>query len=444
MEVPTTMRAETRMGQRDVSTLANRFKRILCPRRINDLGREVRFSQRERVITPYRLALSLLSACATMRVETLADLQRGFNALFGTTVAYKPFHNQLAKWRFADFMRELVGVVLEACVVRVLSAGAGGAFSEFRRIIIQDGSSFAVKEALREHYPGRFKSKGPAAVELHVTMDLLEESASKVVLTPDTFPERPELPAPAELRGDLLLADRGYFDTEYLRALDKAGGSFVVRSYCSINPQVLDAYTGEGKRLARLCKKSLKDSRLSKKGLLDLDVQWGEGEDAFRCRLVVSWNRETREYRYLVTNLPRERYSAAQVATAYRLRWQVELLFKEWKSYANLHAFDTRNPSIAEGLIWAAIAAAALKRFLAHMTQQIHGVEISTRKVAMCAHHVLHDIFHALIEGRRGYLIKAIEAALRYLAANAMRAHPKRDRRSGRLQLGLRPVIACA
>ena len=36
---------------------------------------------------------------------------------------------------------------------------------------------------------------------------------------------------------------------------------------------------------------------------------------------------------------------------------------KEWKSYANLHAFDTANPAIVEGLMWTAIATAALKRF---------------------------------------------------------------------------------
>lgn len=432
------------MGRGELSRFVGRFKRVMAPSAVNTLGRAVRFSHRERVITPYRLALSLLASCATMRVGSLADIQRCFNALFGTQVAYKPFHNQLAKWRFGDFMRELVSVILTQWVVRILSAGHRGAFSEFGRIIIQDGSSFAVKEALREHYPGRFKSKGPAAVELHVTMDLLNESLSSVVLTPDTFAERPELPAPEQLTGDLLLADRGYFDVAYLGLLDAAGARFIVRGYTSINPTVLAAYATEGTRLKHLSGKCLKDCRLPKKCALDLDVAWGTGRRAFTARLVVSWSRAKQEYHYLVTNLARGCYTPEQIGQAYRLRWQIELLFKEWKSYANLHAFDTRNPSIAEGLIWAAIAAAAMKRYLAHITQVLYGVEVSTRKAAMCAHHVLIDIFRVLATGHSRQLHRAFRAAIEYLAANALRSHPKRDRKIGRLQLGLKPVIGAA
>ena len=139
------------MGQRDLNSWMRRFKQVLGSERVNALGRSVRFCQRERVITPHRLAMSLLSACATMRVESLADVQRCFNALFGTAVAYKPFHNQLAKWRFGDFMRELVEMMLKHWVVRVLRIQGDGAFSEFRHIVIQDGSSFALKEALAEY-----------------------------------------------------------------------------------------------------------------------------------------------------------------------------------------------------------------------------------------------------------------------------------------------------
>jgi hypothetical protein len=113
---------------------------------------------------------------------------------------------------------------------------------------------------------------------------------------------------------------------------------------------------------------------------------------------------------------------------------------KEWKSYANLHAFDTANPAIVEGLIWAAIAAAALKRFLASMTQLLAEVSMSTRKVAMCAVPSLGGIVQALKTGDVAGLYAALEEAITSLACHARRAHPQRDRQTGRLQLGLAPL----
>jgi hypothetical protein len=121
--------------------------------------------------------------------------------------------------------------------------------------------------------------------------------------------------------------------------------------------------------------------------------------------------------------------------------YNIELLFKEWKSYANLHAFDTENAAMVEGLIWTAIAAAALKRFLAYMTQLLAEVPMSTRKVAMCAVHVLGAIVRALQSGDVAGLYAALEEAVTYLACHAQRAHPKRDRQIGRSQLGLEPLF---
>jgi len=91
--------------------------------------------------------------------------------------------------------------------------------------------------------------------------------------------------------------------------------------------------------------------------------------------------------------------------------------------------------------MWAAIAAAALKRFLAHMTQLLMEVPMSTRKVAMCAMHVLGDLVEALKRGDLVGLYTALEAAITYLACHAQRAHPERDRQRGRSQLGLEPLF---
>jgi len=137
----------------------------------------------------------------------------------------------------------------------------------------------------------------------------------------------------------------------------------------------------------------------------------------------------------LCTNLPRTPFSAALVGRLYRFRWQVELCFKEWKSYANLHQFDTGNPHIAAGLIWASLCSAILKRFLAHATQQVGQVAISTRRVAMCAHLILDAIVHALLRGRR--LRAALQQGVAFLLENARRANLPRERRRGRLGPGL-------
>ena len=429
------------------NTIAERFKGVFSEWELNQLGKAVRYCQRERVVTPFRLIVAMVSSLGQGKVETLADIHRSFNALFGEGLAYKPFHNRLAKRGFAEFMRACVERVLERLVLRVLEVKRGQAFWEFRRIIIHDGSSFAVKDSLRDVFPGRFSRVSPAAVELHVSIDLLSESVEHVTLTPDTFGERAELPAPESLRGCLLLADRGYFSLSYVAQMMEAGASFVIRAKTNLNPEVLDAYVGEaGKRLRRFRGKPFQEvvNRLPKKRALDLDVLWQTAQGPLACRLVVSYHSKRREFRYLLTNLPRRVYSAEKVALAYRLRWQIELLFKEWKSYANLHAFDTSKSEIAEGLIWAAIAAATVKRYLAHATQHLAQIEISTRKAAMCVQHVMGAIIDALIDGHLARLCQAIDHAIGFLAANARRAHPKRDRETGRLQLGLVPVFNLA
>jgi hypothetical protein len=436
-------RKESQMDHGQLSMVADKFQWVFSEPLLNACGKDVKFCRRQRVITPFRLGLALTATCASQRVETIADFHCGFNALFGTTVTYKAFYNQVAKAHFADFARTMTARLIGDMTLKVLGFKKGRAFAEFRHIVLQDGSSFAIHDGLREVFPGRFKAVKPAAVELHTTMDLLCDAPTTVVLTPDTTNEQAFLPEPATLTGSLLLADRGYLDLHYLRRVQDAGGFFLLRAKAGMNPQVLEAFREDGTRLRSLRNKSLQTihAKLPKRQRVELVVQWQVDGCPLCLRLIVSWNRHQKAFCYLLTNLPAPRYTLEMICRAYKWRWQVELLFKEWKSSANLHAFDTENPAIVEGLIWTAIAAAALKRFLAHMTQLLTEVPMSTRKVAMCAMHVLGDLVDALKRGDGARLYAALEAAITYLACHARRAHPERDRQTGRSQLGLAPFF---
>jgi hypothetical protein len=49
----------------------------------------------------------------------------------------------------------------------------------------------------------------------------------------------------------------------------------------------------------------------------------------------------------------------------YRLRWQVELVFKELKQHLNLESVPTKDPQAAQVFVWASLIALALSRTVA-------------------------------------------------------------------------------
>lgn len=406
---------------------------------INQLGRDTGQSERLRTVTPHRLFLSTIAGLAGGTVESIADLLREFNHQNDITVAYKAFYNRLARPGFATFMRQMFGRLVERLCVQTLAPEGHTAVSRFKDIVIQDGSSFALKKNLRDVFPGRFTTIEPAAVEIHATYSGFSDEVYSVEIAPDKEAERQFLPAASTLKDRLLLADRGYPAVEYFEAVDKEGGSFIVRLSRSHDPWVRAAWV-DGKR--RALTKPVRLSRFIAQNLnrrMDLDVEYerDKGKRIVGFRVIVLPGNEKTMTR-LCTNLPRTPFSLDLVSRLYRFRWQIELLFKEWKSYANLHKFDTANEHIAAGLIWASLCAAVLKRFLSHAAQIIGSKPMSTRRVAMCSGHIIDKITAALLACVS--IAAAFREGIAFLLANARRANPKRDRKTGRLRAGLRVV----
>jgi Transposase DDE domain len=431
------------MDSQQLTTLANKFQSVLDAAVLNDRGKRLGFAERERLITPFRCALSVIASMATQQVESIAGLHRQFNELWDLDTHYRGFYDPLLKEPCPEFFRTSLCDIMGKLSMKVLGFRAGQAFSEFSRIVIQDGSSLALHAALADVFPGRFNAVSPAAVELHCTLELLQEVPITIALSPDTDSEHDYRPEPESLRGALFLADRGYLDLTYLRDIDRHGGSFIVRGKANLNPRVMDAYREDGQRLKSCQDRDLQAilSKFPKQQRAELEVEWLLEGESFRLRLIVRWNPQKKCFDYLLTNLPQDRYTINMICLGYKLRWQIELLFKEWKSYNNLHKFDTEKETITEALIWASLAASSIKRFLAHAAEHLLEVVISTRKAAMPSAYALPDLFRALRHGDGPWYRRAFSAMMRYLGRNAKRAHPKRDARTGRTRLGLKSVI---
>src|SRR5271170_4988731 len=425
-------------GFSHVRRAAALFRRPLSPATLDEIARRCRFVQRQRTVTACGVFWALMTTLGGQRTQYISDVLRSLNAQQGWSLRYKPFWDRLAKRAFCAFMKTLFQHLCREMTMRVVESKTGSVASHFSDILMDDGSSFALAAGLRKIFPGRFTKQDPAGVELHAHMSLLSGNVQQVTLAPDKDAERQFLPPAASLpRHSLSLRDRGYVDISYFEKLAEREAYLICRSPLAINPTIVEVLSGLPKKFGkRWVGKRLQDLRQKKlRRDLDLLVSWPrKGGKTFELRLCIRYVAEKKSWTWLLTNLPRT-FSADSVGQLYRLRWQIELLFKDWKSYANLHAFQTEHPAIVEGFIWASLCAAFLKRSLAHWAQLVsEGRQISTRIAAQAGAHTLPLL---ALFATNGFRAARLQEIFVFLLNNALSTHPERRTKSYAHALGL-------
>ena len=435
------------MNPSDISPIQHNLQIAFSENQINKLAGVIGFLTRHRKILPYHLVMSLLTALGKdSNAETLQDLHRKFNEMTDLNVSRHAWREQVIKPEFVTLLIWIFKRVLVKMTKKALSFAPDSPFARFEHIWLHDGSSQAVVDGLAEILPGRFKTVSPSAIEMHATMDLLNDNLVQLDLTEDTHSERDCLPAlQHDLSSTLMLKDAGYFDLGNFMAVTDREGSFVCQAPQSINPVVRKAIRFDGKHCHRFEQQKLKNivSHFPKDGFMDLDVEWPQQARGWTFRLVVAWNGKKKKWIFIVTNLCRGSFSMDDVFKVYRLRWQVELFFKEIKSYACWHRFNTGCATLVVSLILASFTVVVLKRSLAHAAEEGMSREISTRKVLMSGTHLFGDLMLALLKQSRHRIRRTLKKLLEFWQENGQREHPARDRSSGRSALGLM-VVGCA
>ena len=421
-----------------ITTLGDNLKALFAPDDILSLAREVGFIKRLRSLSPVFLVGAIIQTLSTQLEANLADIHRTLGKLSGTMDNYKPFHKQLKKPALTEMMRRLVNQMTERWLLKPFQEALPEQYP-FKRIYLHDGSSLKVHPALREIFPGRFSKVTPAAIEMHVTMDLLAGTANYLGIDADKESEHLYRPIPHELLETLLLMDAGYFDIDYCHQIGVEGGFYVIRAKTNINPDTDEAYDEDGLPVRGLVGKKLKSLKIQPGELRDLTVTWKNRPGSYR--VIAFWDKRKRCKGYLITNLSRDEFSAARICEMYGLRWQIELFFKELKSFCNLTTFSTRNKHIVQTLVWSSMLALLLKRYVAFGAGLLHQVLISTHKVARCSCNWLSQLITTLLKQEDTEQI--MQETTEFLANHAKRANLKRDKKTLLLSMGfgIYPIV---
>ena len=220
------------------TTVAQATQHLFEPQDLAQAARTCGFMERVRTLDPAKLATSLLCSLAGGKVDSIAGLLRCYNDDHDTALDYRAFHDRLSSPHFSTFMLSLLEHAAKRLALSALDWSSSQPLKQFRDIIIQDGTSFALRRGLAEEFPGRFSAVSPAAVEIHVSMSIKKDTFTAATITPDSFSERNYLPPPETLKDCLFLADRGYDGIPYLSTVDSAGVFYNVRIRSTHDPIV--------------------------------------------------------------------------------------------------------------------------------------------------------------------------------------------------------------
>jgi Transposase DDE domain len=220
----------------------------------------------------------------------------------------------------------------------------------FPSVTVIDSSTITLPDELRERFRGCGGSydSGAAALKLQTELDLRSGALAHVEIeagrSPDGATSRQQV---RRGPGSLRISDLGYFALAVFAALAAAGEYFLSRlqfgTHVLHDGQAVDVLAwlahqpgpfvdvavvlGQEQRLAsRLIAWRLPAEQANRRRQKLRETLRKKGREPSAARL--AWCAWT----ILVTNVPAELLTPPEAAVLYRARWQVELLFKRWKS----------------------------------------------------------------------------------------------------------------
>jgi hypothetical protein len=276
-------------------------------------------------------------------------------------VSPEAIHQRMNK-RAVGFLQELIRQAL-AKVQGLERVCEEGIFTAFTKVYLADSTGFGLPESLKDLFPGSGGSAAKAGAKIQAVWDYKNSVFGHFALTPWNIPDNKYIDTVIALaqQGVLFIFDLGYFKIKAFAHIAGVGAYFLSRFHHKTH--IFEAAADGVQRvdLARVLKtvvgtimeyqifigaKELVPSRLiairmpeaivNKRRRIAKKNAKQKGYTSSKEHLeLLAWN-------LFITNVPCTIWQTDTVGKAYPIRWQIELIFKSWKSYCHLASINTK------------------------------------------------------------------------------------------------------
>jgi len=330
---------------------------------LQEIAKAVGFIQRTSKLTAQMyLDLMLFNVFDNGKIS-LNDHSVNLLSTYGIQVRRQSLHERFNEGSVA-FMRTLLEYQLNTQICKRFDVPA---LKKFSSVKIKDSTRFQVSPDLKEAYPGSGGAASEAGVHIQLEFDLCSGKVSDLHITDALHQDSTDALDTVDHveEGSLLLRDLGYFSTEVLEKIDQANAYYITRlkpkikiftceqgEYVEVDLKKihlqmkqqglsyreLDVYVGANRKIpVRLLIEPMAQGEVNKR------LAKAGKEARKKGRMVSDAYKTYAALNLFITNVPLLWLPAQQIRTLYRLRWQIELRFKTWKSYCRIHATKKMN-----------------------------------------------------------------------------------------------------
>lgn len=431
-------------------TFLERFASTFVPEPFCQLARQTKWRQRAGKIDPFEFITALIFGQMSASRKTLTSQAQSLAEPVTRQALDQRYNPRTVEYLKASFAH----VMAQTLDWSPAHPQAESLRANFKALYLLDSSSFDCPDSLKEIFPACGGAGSAANVKILLRYELIGGRLEPLqVLEGKRSDQGQALKAVERLQaGELQLQDKGFYDAKAWSAAEQRAAYLLMPLPHSITLWAAPA-PGQPEELldlASVLALSLQD-RVEWTGLL----LGTKGHRAGPLRLVAfrlspeSAGRQRQGLResmrkqgrtpsakalqlagwlLLLTNAPPEKLPSAMMSYVYRLRWQVELIFRQAKSVLQLDKTESENLHRVQSEIWARLICAVLL-FAWHACVnaecwQRYQCEASFEKLFRMMQHWGQTIARACLDGSV-ILLQTLRRLWGHLLVNARKGRQK-------------------
>jgi len=355
------------------------FQRLFGPV-VEEVAERTTVIRRRREFTPMSLAMTFVLGHLWTPKASLADLAKVAVQL-GANVTPQAVDQRFTP-QLVDFLEQLFRESVK--IVIKCSRSLAPLLERFTSVTLLDSSVVALPESQSSKFAGCGGSYRPelAAVKLQTELDLRSGEVAHIEIEQGKSPDAATVRQHARRgAGSLRIADLGYFNLPVFADMIRAREYFLSRLQFGTGVLHPDGTPFNLLEWLQSQPPGFVDCSilLSLKDRLPCRlIAWRvpqERADRRRQKLREEMKRKSKpapsverlawcDWSILVTNVPPEMLTPAEATVLYRARWQIELLFKRWKSCGLVAALTGSTDVRTMATVWARLIACVVQHWL--------------------------------------------------------------------------------